>query len=513
MLTAGTSFVMNGGIIQGNYAQTGAGVEIGGSGATFDMWGGYIQHNVATGNIPAPMHNPQGGGVRVISGPIFTMHGGVIQYNYAAAGSGSAGGGIHQNGGAGNPSTVNLLGGIVRRNRAAGIGGGLRMPESNIASMSGNFQMYENEAGTDGGGVHISNNAIFSMSDNARIDGNIADRDGGGVFTSGALTNSFTMTGGYITNNLAGRDGGGLFTTSHRYANPLVLGAGVYVNVNITAAGTFYGNRARASWYPPTIRNLDGTPAPGNQLPNVQWSGSPSSVNSSGYLYLLNNYDINFAPPQGTWFLGNRPMVPFRFHKTDARLQDQVAPGVTTCWDTVHTFLLPGAHFTMLRFNGPGSPPANQLVSGALIGTGAGQWTPVGTSISTAPPTLISNPMPPPMNIFINPLYTYFQLVETLAPSGFATPFGQWRGVLTGNQNDGFVFTVTTIGEAPDFVINTATGIRYVSNRVDFNLPLTGAVITRNVIFMTGGAVVFMATGVLAVYALYSKRKRNCLPA
>jgi len=203
-------------------------------------------------------------------------------------------------------------------------------------------------------------------------------------------------------------------------------------------------------------------------------------------------------------YVGNTPGRDFLFHKTDDRMQEQFGPGITTCWDTVHSYLLPGAHFAMYSFNGPGSPPAGSLVSSATIGTGPGQWTLVGNITSAAPPTPTSSPMPPPMSIPLRQAHptTYFQLKELAAPSGFTTPHGQWRIVLSGNQTAGFTTTVTTIGNAPGFELNPTTGIRYVSNWTELRLPLTGGAGT--VMFTIIGVAI---VGFAVVMLLVTRRK------
>ena len=68
VITSG-NFTMNGGIISGNTATVGGGVDM--VGGTFTMNGGEIRDNIATG---------WGGGVRVFGG-IFTMNGGEIHNN------------------------------------------------------------------------------------------------------------------------------------------------------------------------------------------------------------------------------------------------------------------------------------------------------------------------------------------------------------------------------------------------------------------------------------------------
>ena len=169
-IVAGT-FTMNGGIIRGNTATGTSGNNLGGGGvhlsrinSVFNMNGGTIggpnpgDANTATG----------GGGVRVVDG-IFTMSGGVIEGNESSR----SGGGVCINGAR---STFIIEDGVIRNNSTTGV----------ISNLN------------RGGGVSVRTNSIFIMY-NGVIEGNTAAA-GGGI----AIYNvSFTMNGGVIRGNHA----------------------------------------------------------------------------------------------------------------------------------------------------------------------------------------------------------------------------------------------------------------------------------------------------------------------
>jgi hypothetical protein len=114
--------------------------------------------------------------------------------------------------------------------------------------------------------------------------------NGGGVFVE--EFGAFNMLGGGVIYNqaLAG-DGGGIFTQQWQQALDLTPGLGVYDNLIISKEGAFMGNVAKEWFFPPTILSETN-----NQLPNIGWNpeGSSSITQNGTYLYLLNNYDINF---------------------------------------------------------------------------------------------------------------------------------------------------------------------------------------------------------------------------
>ena len=419
-------FDMNGGTIAGNTALlNGGGVGMFGSGARFTMRAGTITGNHA-GNSGGGIYASIGGSI-FFSGPgtkeirenTANQNGGGFMVGPASAGAfigGDAAAGILPNAGPVivTENTAHGGGGIALvamqaltidyrwtiSDNTASIGGGVLLGFASTVQGTESGSLYmlggtiSNNTATHfgGGGVAMASTAIYStftMHDGA-ITGNMASADGGGIYigrNDGTVV--FTMYDGSITNNAAGRDGGGIFTARYQYGNPLIPGPGVYDNIQIYAAATFAGNRARIWFYPPEIPL--GTPF--NRLPNIQWNpASGSSVNSGGWLYLLNNFDINYAQGVGTWWLGNQPLAPFEFVKRD----HLGAP-------------LPGVIFHLYRYT-TGAP-------------NDGWGNPI--HIVTTGPTGVVGPW----------LLTHdglYRLREVYAPGNFQTPPGSW--LLSVNQ-------------------------------------------------------------------------------
>ena len=376
-----------------------------------------------------------------------------------------------------------MEGGTISNN-FAGAAGGVNVEWGHFTMHSGAVISHNNASGV-GGGVRIPpylGSATFTML-GGTITGNRSGSFGGGVYVEGAPNQAmFIMHGGHITNNSARVDGGGIFTTRHSYTDPIIPGAGsswaeIYDNIQIGAGATFLGNTARRWFYPPAI------PDNANRLPNVPWTNNTSSISSGGQqLYLLNNYDINFQQPLGTWFVGNVLGVRFPFHKTDYNLYTRLtlSGGTLTSadWTTINDdHLLAGARFEMFRWNGAAaSPPAGAIVNPANPGN---DWVRIwyGTSDDVIGGEMI---------VGLDSRDTYHQLVEVSAPIGFMTPLGQWRVMLSDSchspgcrpAGDGFYIRVVSIGSPipPTFVFNPyATphpGIWYVGNLLEFELPL-----------------------------------------
>ena len=220
-VSSGT-FNMYGGSITGNRATgDGGGVYKSGSNSSFNMYGGSITGNTA---------NSYGGGVYVDGGG-FTMSGGTIggtktgETNTATYG----GGGVYAK------ANFEMTGGSItgnETNRGGGVyvtgKGSFTMSASadgqNIPSITGN------NATENGGGVCVDCGK-FTMSASAdgqnipSITGNNATENGGGVYVIGS-SSTFEMTGGSITGNNAYKSdyistfgggvcvGSGIFTVS-----------------------------------------------------------------------------------------------------------------------------------------------------------------------------------------------------------------------------------------------------------------------------------------------------------
>jgi hypothetical protein len=205
--------------------------------------------------------------------------------------------------------------------------------------------------------------------------------------------------------------------------------------------------------------------------------------------------------------------VEFLFHKTCQLIYNQ------QYWDTpgwLEDILLAGAVFELVRFNGPGRPPDDVIVTEDMIGPGDGNWTRVGnTQTSTGD---INAPI-----VFGLTIGSYYHLIETVAPDGFQPPHGQWRIVAVERTVNGVTevgFRILAIGDStiPAFVnilgedcygfcdeYNATFGGRFfVGNRPIFDIPNLGGV----------GSRVFLIIGTLLLSALmggtlYSMRQRR----
>ena len=295
-----STFIMSGGIVQGNESRTvGGGVVI--EHGTFQMSGNAtITDNVALANWA----NAGGGGVMLLNST-FTMEGGTISDNRNPRGAGIFIGSM-----TGGRSFMTMTGGTITDNTASSLGGGVAVGASTAVgtfTMSGGS--INRNTSANGGGIHIGVDSMFMMDhEDARItnnqasstgggisqvggtviitDGtishNTAASQGGGVRVSATAANAFTMTGGTISHNRANHgDGGGLFTTLHTYQSPLPAGIH-YANVNIGANANFSHNTAGAGAFMPPSNAAAAT--------NI----AVTATRSGGFTHALNNLDINF---------------------------------------------------------------------------------------------------------------------------------------------------------------------------------------------------------------------------
>ena len=207
------AFTMNDGVISGNSAGSGAGVNVG-ENTTFTMNGGAISGN-SIGDYFSPSF---GGGVFVNKNATFTMNGGTISRNSAFYGNGyGGGGGVYVNG------TFTMVDGIISNN--------------------GCSQKDYSTRGK-GGGVCVSGNGVFVMQGGA-----ISNNSDTGVYLTSNIMSQFvhivgngkiTMDGGIITGNAGGGvciEGSFEMNNGTISKNTANAGAGVYVN-----SGTFNMN-------------------------------------------------------------------------------------------------------------------------------------------------------------------------------------------------------------------------------------------------------------------------------
>ncbi|MDR0689304.1 MAG: hypothetical protein LBG08_03425 [Spirochaetaceae bacterium] len=153
-------FVMAGGEITGNAAQTGGGVMV--FKGSMTMTGGIIHNNTNTDYSKVP---GEGGGVYVNEYTSFALSDGTIRENGGA--KTAAGGGVGVNG-------------------------------MGLFTMTGG-EILNNSATQNGGGVRVSGYGQFIMSDGT-ISGNTSGIEGGGVSVS-VYGGIFTPTGGTVSGN------------------------------------------------------------------------------------------------------------------------------------------------------------------------------------------------------------------------------------------------------------------------------------------------------------------------
>lgn len=176
-----------------------------------------------------------------------------------------------------------MYGGEISENIGSGVGN----------DEGGAFNMYGGEisgnTANHGAGVRNSDGGIFNMH-NGSITNNIASTYGGGIYVS--MYSVVYVSGGNIAGNSAGREGGGIFTEyfngfgwggSNDYSD---LTSDCYQNLTIGVDTVFSGNSAGLGAFNP--------PAIAGTYTNIEFASS-SIIGGSGYVHLINNYDINFV--------------------------------------------------------------------------------------------------------------------------------------------------------------------------------------------------------------------------
>ena len=259
----------------------GGGVYVGSNG-TFEMSGGTIAGNSATGD---------GGGVYVKG--TFTMENGTIAYN--AAGGGSCGGGVYVGG------TFTMENGTISGN-TAGIGGGVYVYDT--FTMNGGT-VSDNAAG-NGDGVYVSGD--FTMNG-----GEISGNEGHGVFVYNEST--FNMKGGYFGNNtievftipgLSDYDGHVYITGGYFASDPASYASADYINslthtVVKLADDNHYGDEDYVQGYPYAVYKLV---AIGNAVyhtngTNRDYNRQPLVCDENGDFYITATYADESEVPHG----------------------------------------------------------------------------------------------------------------------------------------------------------------------------------------------------------------------
>ena len=213
---------------------TGCGVEV--NGGKFNLYGGSITNNTATGN---------GGGVYMTSGTV-NMYGGAITDNTAtgsAEGTGN-GGGVYMSGG-----EFNLHGGSITNNttevygKGEGNGGGVYVSGGTFNLYNGgsitNNTATGNASASKGGGVYEGASGAFTMNSGAIIAENEASGKGGGVYMgASSVKYKFQMTGGSITNNTAS-EGGGVYAGKYSTSQFIMTGGSITNNKATNTGGVY----------------------------------------------------------------------------------------------------------------------------------------------------------------------------------------------------------------------------------------------------------------------------------
>lgn len=313
-ITAGNTFIMNGGVIAGNHSEAnGGGVSIGGK---FVMNGGEIRENSA---------QLYGGGVLITSGATIEIAKGTIQGNEAQAGGGIylddrasstvfniAGATITENearngGGVYSYALLKLSDCTITKNIATSTGGGLLLwtpVEIQKTEISGNegkdggglFLRHYFRSGTStlqevqlkdnkaewGGGIEVYASEL--LVEKSEISANEATENGGGI--ASVNTGSVTLEGTQVIANKAAAEGGGIYSDDSDYANP--AGAESYQKIKTDSSTLFAQNFAGAGLFNP----------PSNAAGFTNLGFSSTSLTGKNMIHpdsLLNNYDINYA--------------------------------------------------------------------------------------------------------------------------------------------------------------------------------------------------------------------------
>ncbi|MCD7948498.1 MAG: S-layer homology domain-containing protein [Oscillospiraceae bacterium] len=311
----GTEFSMNHGTVSNNlsnyYMYSDGGIDGGYGGGIYVISGtcnmgseGNANANpVITGNTAYR----QGGGVYVISysnyivqdQSIFNLYRGEITSNTA----GAHGGGVVL-----FASTINMYDGLIAKNTADDYGGGVCLllygdTRGSQLNMSGG-SITENavtSAQGRGGGVYLGVSPVLGglatsvlLCDGGDISNNTSGNNGGGIYVidtaTVTLTNQSTLTG-----NTAANEGGGIysevftgFDANAQTGDYTQVTDTDYGNLNIDDTVTFYGNKAPYAYPPPSLAE---------DMTHLQYAASSIHLIATGYVPLLNNYDINYAVP------------------------------------------------------------------------------------------------------------------------------------------------------------------------------------------------------------------------
>ena len=211
------------------------------------------------------------------------------------------------------------------------------------------------------------------------------------------------------------------------------------------------------------------------------------------------------------WHVGNAPpRVAMHLHKAGYEIIG-MSPAPTNV-NQLTGMLRPNAVFALYRYLGDGTPASTLVPAPGWVRT---QGVHISTGDPNQPIELIR------LGFREDQAYSYYQLVELLAPAGYMVPFGQWRVrmdvvSLPLNQVD---MTVTPIGDSvPPFMRLSAHAghVFAVGNRLNPDLPLTGGLGfgTMMPVIASGAAAVLVGLAALGYLVISKelKRKKALLP-
>jgi len=277
---AGTSFVMEGGLIDGNKASSGGGVYFpSGSETLFEMNKGTISRNVSYWEggglyIGAGNDATIAGSATEITGNMARYHGGGISFQGGNAKltiteakiseneitknwKDGGGGGLHCSGtGDGNCPIIELKNVEITGNWNSEepeedeevikntFGGGIYMQGTGKLTVSSDSKINNNTEMNQGGGIYIGKSVVAEITDST-IDGNKVTGNGGGIYIDvGGIVN---IKKGTIINNEAPEGNGGGIN---------IEDAPNYGNLAIDEDTEFNNNIAQAAFQPPDdVRN------------------------------------------------------------------------------------------------------------------------------------------------------------------------------------------------------------------------------------------------------------------
>jgi len=294
--TTNTTFIMHDGVTITGTRRANHGPTIGfGAGVTFIMEGGLLTGNTANTDNGVV---GDGGAVYMVGGSTFIMNGGHIINNHRLSGGGNVTGGggvaIH------NANTTFIMnGGIIEENWAltgSGAGAGVLIGLGATFTMNDGY-IRNHIAGASGRGGGVAVNGIFNMNGGV-IDNNVAAANGGGVWV--ATTGQFNMTAGTISNNRVtntNANGGGVFTASTNFSN---LNIGNVGGLDTSDQIHFYGNTSGAYGGSPLMINM-GVLMGLTTFQNIRWDNwqNAHEIATTSLpdmpVHLLNNWDVNLS--------------------------------------------------------------------------------------------------------------------------------------------------------------------------------------------------------------------------